>query len=399
MENNFKWIRPNMSLDQIGETCSSSITLLNSGDLADNFNKYAEDFFDAAESVVHYLIEEAAERGDIAKLDLWYFATVYLYRQSIELLLKANIFKLAISDQSRKQIVKDVRHDLEQGYNKLLLLKNLEATNNTNADWLQNYLSDITNIDKESDMFRYPFGQNLNILFDRQTRVSLIATHDNMNKAYKILSEIYKTGRFSEQEYDASLPKLIIEGGHYYQQSVVGYKFAEYSFYPYYSSYEQVGNFLREKILNENKNELFIPMCYMYRNAVELGLKKIIIEDLHMEMTKASKILRKKKHSILGLWNSIVGVVNKYSNAPNTDTTLINVQQYIQAFHDFDQSSDLFRYPCDKNLEIYFSKEVTLDIENISSCFVELCNFLNAVDVTFKTAKGYEAEMASYYDY
>lgn len=49
--------------------------------------------------------------------------------------------------------------------------------------------------------------------------------------------------------------------------------------YPYYSSYEEVGNFLKEKIVDDNKKELFMPMCYMYRNAVELGLKRIIIED------------------------------------------------------------------------------------------------------------------------
>ena len=69
--------------------CSFPIALLNSGNLANDFYKYAEDFFNAAESVIHYLCEEAAEREDIAKLDLWYFAMVYMYRQSIELLLKA----------------------------------------------------------------------------------------------------------------------------------------------------------------------------------------------------------------------------------------------------------------------------------------------------------------------
>ena len=356
-------------------------------------------FFYAAESVIHYLGEEAAERGDIAKLDLWYFAMVYLYRQSIELLLKANIFKLVISDQDRKRIIGGVRHDLKQGYDKLLQLKNLEETNNANANWLRKYLADISRIDKESDMFRYPFGNNLNVLFDRQTHISLVATHDNMNKAYNILSEMYKTGCFSEQEYEAYSPKLIIEGGHYYQQSVVGYKFAQHSFYPYYSSYEKVGNFLREKILNDNKKELFMPMCYMYRNAVELGLKRIIIEDSHIDRTRALKILQRKKHSILGLWNSIVDEVDKYSNAPNDDTTLNDTTKYIQAFHDFDQSSDLFRYPCNKKLQIYFSKERTLDIENVSSCFVELCNFLDAVDSMLSAIKDYEAGMASYYDY
>lgn len=252
-------------------------------------------------------------------------------------------------------------------------------------------------------MFRYPFGNNLNVLFDKQTHISLVATHDNMNKAFNILSELYKTGNFTEQEYEAYSPRLIIEGGHYYQQSVVGYKYAQHSFYPYYSSYEEVGNFLKEKVLNDNRKELFMPMCYMYRNAVELGLKRIIIEDSHIERTKALKILRRKKHSILGLWNSIVDEVDNYSNATDDDTTLNDTTQYIQAFHDFDQSSDLFRYPCNKKLQVYFSEEKVLDIENVSSCFEELCNFLDAVDSSLSYVKDIEAEiaqeMASYYDY
>ena len=178
--------------------------------------------FNAAESVIHYLGEEAAEREIIAKLDLWYFAMVYLYRQSIELLLKANIFKVVISENDRKQIIGNVRHDLKQGFDKLLELKNLEERGNANVNWLWKYLAGISSIDKESDMFRYPFSNNLNVLFDKQTHISLVATHDNMNKAYNILNELYKTGHFTEQTYESYLPQLIIEGRHYYQQSVVG---------------------------------------------------------------------------------------------------------------------------------------------------------------------------------
>lgn len=279
MDYDFKWIRPNMSLYHIDKNSPFPITLLNSGNLADDFNKYAEDFFNAAESVIHYLGEDAAENGDIEKLDLWYFAMVYLYRQSMELLLKANIFKIVTAENDRKLIIGDIRHDLKQGYDKLLELKDLEYTDNDNANWLWKYLADISRIDKESYMFRYPFGNNLNVLFDKQTHISLAATHDNMNKAFNILSELYKTGNFTEQEYEAYSPQLIIEGGHYYQQSVVGYKYAQHSFYPYYSSYEEVGNFLKEKIVDDNKKELFMPMCYMYRNAVELGLKRFELKD------------------------------------------------------------------------------------------------------------------------
>lgn len=44
----------------------------------------------------------------------------------------------------------------------------------------------------------------------------------------------------------------------------------------------------------EKKANLFMPMCYLYRNAVELGLKRLIIEDSHIDNSKALKIVRKK---------------------------------------------------------------------------------------------------------
>lgn len=146
-----------------------------------------------------------------------------------------------------------------------------------------------------------------------------------------------------------------------------------------------------------------MPMCYSYRNAVELELKRLIVEDSHIENSKALKIVRKKKHSILGLWNSIADEIKEYANTPKNDTTLTDSQRYIQTFHDFDQSSDLFRYPCNKNMDTYFLGGRNFDIENVASCFEELCNFLDSADGMLSAVQDYEAEtaaeMASYYDY
>lgn len=51
----------------------------------------------------------------------------------------------------------------------------------------------------------------------------------------------------------------------------------------------------------------------------------------------------------------------------------------------------------------YFLSARKFDIENVASCFEELCNFLDAVDSMLSEIKDYEAEMAaemaSYYDY
>lgn len=125
--------------------------------------------------------------------------------------------------------------------------------------------------------------QVIKTLFKKQTYISLVATHNNMNKAHKIIKELFDTGNLSEQTYESSLPQLIIEGREYYLQSVV-------------------------------------------------------------------------------------------------------------AFHNFDQRSDLFRYPCSKDLDSYFLTEKKFDIDNVASCFEELCNFLDATNDMLGTIKDCESE-------
>ena len=60
------------------------------------------------------------------------------------------------------------------------------------------------------------------------------------------------------------------------------------------------------------------------------GLKRVIVEDSHIDNTKAIKVTQKKKHSILCLWNSIADEIKEYANAPDDDTTLEDTQQYIR---------------------------------------------------------------------
>lgn len=281
-----------MDLYHIGENCTHIIAISNSGNLAADFYKYGCSFYDAAEQVIHYLCNEAAEKHDIAKLDLWYFATVYLYRQSLELLLKANIFQTVMNGSDRKKLVGKIRHNLRQSFEQLIALRNLSIDENENGKWLMAYLSDISRLDEESDMFRYPFGSKFKTLFKKQTHISLVATHNNMNKAYKIIKELFDTGNLSEQTYESSLPQL---------------------------------------------------------------------------------------------------------------STLNFVKKYILAFHNSDQRSDLFRYPCSKDLDSYFLTEKKFDIDNVASCFEELCNFLDATDDMLGTIKDCEseavAEATRYSDY
>lgn len=142
-----------------------------------------------------------------------------------------------------------------------------------------------------------------------------------------------------------------------------------------------------------------MPMCYIYRNAIELRLKQMIIEYSHINYSDALKILKRKKHSILGLWNSISSEIERFADEGSPHKTFEDVKKYINMFHNVDFHSDLFRYPCNKNLDVYFSTAQKYDIENIASCFEELISFLSNVSHFLGAIKDYEEDMQYDLDY
>jgi len=394
---NYKWIRPNMDLYKNIDP-QNIICVKNSGVLEDDFYRYAKDFNEAANILMQHLIKDAANRGNIAQLDLWYFSLVYLYRQSLELLLKANILRFEKDANLRSVILKNVSHDVKAAFDELIKLSGLDISDNKNAEWLSSFLADITRLDKDSDMFRYPFGNKMQVLFERQTHVYLPAAYYNMNRAFELLDEFYKKDIICDKKYPPEViyePKLIIEGGIYNFQSVVGYKYSEGKYFPYNTSYQECGEFLDKTIKETGKTNLFMPMCYLYRNAVELGLKKIIMESSKLDKATALKAIRRKQHSLVGLWNKIADELRSY--AYDGDPIIDYVEQYIHSFHEFDISSDIFRYPCNKEMKVYFLNETRLDIENVSDCFVELIHFLDGADCMLLQEREWESEMEAYY--
>ena len=200
-----------------------------------------------------------------------------------------------------------------------------------------------------------------------------------MNRAFLLI-----LGVLTKKEQDLSMlslfpPLLFIEDNSYYDTSVVGYSYNRHSFYPYIKAYEEIGILLEQVSLKDRCYDLFLPMCYLYRNCVELSLKRLLLESSHIEHETAMRIYRKKKHSILGLWNTLYDEIDQPQSIPKGDKLLIYVSNYIDEFHQLDPKSDLFRYPMKKDMTFYFSKKKIYNPRNISSCFQELIRFLEAL--------------------
>ncbi|WP_322448474.1 hypothetical protein [Robertmurraya mangrovi] len=392
------WPRDTANFEYLGDIHSKMITVKHTGDIPTEFYLLSLSFMEAANKLISHVLHARENR----KKDFWFFSIVYLYRQGLELMIKSIAFKYIKLDASRKNFISRVRHNLKDSFFEVNALVKEDSYQLTEEQflWLSAFLSNISYIDEQSDMFRYPFNQKMEIFFSSQTHVNLRALGTNMINAFNILESLR-----NKQDIHCDLtcdPSLLIEGGSYNEQSVIGWNFyhRNYNFYPYIEGYMESADYICKLIMETDDNgHLFLPMCYMYRNAIELALKRILIEDCRYEQSIAFKKIKRKKHSVLGIWNLIREDIMLYSNAPDDDKTIEIVEIYINQLHNLDQTSDKFRYPIDTSLNLHFMNSKKFDVENISTCFNELFSFLDAVHSMLSSYKDIQSELTWEGDY
>ncbi|MTI67139.1 MAG: hypothetical protein FH753_11160 [Firmicutes bacterium] len=383
-----RWVKKNSDLYRLDN--GKIIEIINTNDLEDLLKLYAEKFEISAYKLTEHLLESV----DISKLDIYFFSVAYLFRQSIELILKALAFKYIRNKEDRIKFLKLTKHNL---YDILIRIKPyIESDINVDKksfDWLISFFDNINDIDKKSDAFRYPFGisikrdwlgekvYSINPVLTKQTHIDLVKFANKMLSTYEILNSLYNDVYGTYKRDESLKPILIEEGGSYYSQSVVGYKHSFKSYYPYIESYTNSAEYVYSLTNNDDKLKefLFIPMCYLYRNAVELSLKAILIEECSLDLQEALKQMNKKKHKIVGLWNLIKDEIKEHASPTEGDKTLENAFMYLRHLNNFDVEADKFRYPFSKNLNIYFDKKHKFDIDNVNNFFKELLSFLSGV--------------------
>ncbi|MFH1417471.1 MAG: hypothetical protein ABII12_04195 [Planctomycetota bacterium] len=90
---------------------------------------------------------------------------------------------------------------------------------------------------------------------------------------------------------------------------------------------------------------LLLPMLYCYRHYLELALKHLI-EELGSLSRFHSTLDLTKTHRLMQLWNAAKGLA---SNLFDDDENDKNVERLLNEFHQFDPSSQTFRYRRDKH--------------------------------------------------
>ncbi|MCD6435882.1 MAG: hypothetical protein J7L15_05790 [Clostridiales bacterium] len=118
-----------------------------------------------------------------------------------------------------------------------------------------------------------------------------------------------------------------------------------------------------------------------------------MFEESSYGYQEALKKFSKKKHKVVGLWNLIIDEVVEHADADESDTTDEIAFNYINQINDIDAKADIFRYPTNNKLRVYFVEPKEFDIKNMYEFFMEIVSLLDAIDSMMSAHNEWEADM------
>lgn len=142
--------------------------------------------------------------SDRSKLDVYVYAAVFLYRHSVELLLKELIWMSNYILGKGKTFPK--KHNLMNLWqilksNATSLLTDKFPLNEEEVQYIQTTLEDITKYDTESDAFRYPLNKKMQRPHSDTNHVNVRSLYERFNQIHDYLGRLsYMIGHLYDEQ-------------------------------------------------------------------------------------------------------------------------------------------------------------------------------------------------------
>ncbi|MGL5330192.1 MAG: hypothetical protein ACRDD7_13055 [Peptostreptococcaceae bacterium] len=190
--------------------------------------------------------------------------------------------------------------------------------------------------------------------------------------------------------------KLFINGGGYYEFSYIDNHDMRRQFYAYIEGYKTSADLIIKNALESGEIRILdtciYPAVFLYRQYLELMLKHIYIAHSDDDYETKSTTIKRTGHNIKYMWdNKVESIINKYF--PDDDKSTLNAaKDYIHEFSNEDGKSFKYRYPIDKDLNLFHNKRNDINLRNLYERMSELEHFLDGVDAGISEMKELEAE-------
>lgn len=334
---------------------------------------------------------------DNIKSDTWFLTAIFLLRQSIELGLKALICRVSEKNKDIQNAFETYCHDVSnlfQHYNRSGKEKYLSEEENT---WLNKYFLSLEEVDRKSDMFRFPFEDDFLSKY-RDKFLNNVHVANNLLQAFCLVKKCLEKGVIAKEDiFDNKLrPEFFVFATHGMGNCYLWQRLSDEGFHVKVTGYISVIDFVynNKKISKETK---FYPLMFMFRNTIELCLKRLFYS--RVEDGVPLKVFYSKRRSHLikkDLWKNIKPVIVNYSNNTNDKEIIDIVEKLINDISILDKHGDKFRYPTSYGLEYRFDN-ITVDLKNVYEYFKSLVNFLDCCDFMLSAIAEQEAELEAEY--
>ena len=367
--------------------------------LYDNFIEMAEVYYSSA----HATLKEIKESNySNKKSDMWFLAGIFLYRQAIELLCKSFIVQWENNNNEITIAFKLYKHDIESLISDYFTKLDIITINNDEQKWVLSYLKELEEIDKNSDLFRYPFKEVF-LQENENHFIDILNVSKGMEQCYSILFKCVSQ-KYNPLKYENNINCSISTTFMYFTSVGIGncqlYESPWSSgFYKQIEGYTNVADFIFNNVTVPDKSRLFVPISFLLRNAIELSLKRLLVTRTDFCVEK--KLQMSKIHSHLlykDLWSNIKPIIVHYAKENSDDLKHIEIaDEYVKVLDSLDKKGDAFRYPVNYGIQYRFVDQFFC-LENVYCWLQEIFNFLDACNSSLSDHFEYECEMKSLFE-
>lgn len=372
-----------------------------SRNVKDDYGKLSKEFFECGYKICEKIVDSG---HDNIKSDMWFLPSMYLFRQGMELGVKALICDTTSSKNKVQQIFLGCKHDL------YMLFEAYEAETSIGLlteeyDWIKKYLQSLEEVDAKSDLFRFPFEDDFLATY-RNEFLDVVNMANSMLQAYGIIQKCLK---IPEDEriniFESSRSSDFLQfashgiGNCYLWESITGD-----GFHKQVLGYGKVAEFLFYECDEISKEEKTFPILFLLRNLIELGLKRMFYKTIEHGVPRNIFMSKRRSHLLYKeLWKNVRPMIEYYANAQGQDVDIIDiVESQIQELSNIDKNGDIFRYPTSYSLEFRFDN-VDIDLKNVYEFMQAIFNFCDGCDCEFEAVADWESdmrnEMAQYLDW
>lgn len=391
------WILPSADMDfwKINNE-EMSVIIKWTRNCFEDYKELAYQFYECG----YKTFEDVIKNGyDNIKSDMWFLTGIFLIRHSLELGLKSLLCRVLSRKRDIQDAFEDCCHDVSMLFKKYSDTGRESFLTRDETEWLTEYLESLEEVDKKSDVFRFPFEDDFLIKY-RNKFLDNVNVANNLLQAFALVKKCIEKGIvFKEDEFDHNLkPEFFVFTSHGLGNCYLWQEISDEGFHVKVTGYTKVIDYIYKNQQISNKVKLY-PLIFMFRNTIELCLKRLFYSRVDNGVPLKIFYSKRKSHYIKkDLWKNVKPVIIKYVNASGEDLAVIDiVEKLLDEINSLDKNGDNFRYPTSYSLE-YRIDHKKIDLSNVYTCLKAIINFFEGCDFMLDAIADYESEMKAEYE-